>query len=89
MDPALERSLKRHRGRGSDAGRLGLHARADGGDLCAVRLLDGDALVCGATSGRPRSSDRTGFPIGDNLSGHAMRSGRFPALPGHREPQQD
>jgi diguanylate cyclase (GGDEF)-like protein/PAS domain S-box-containing protein len=41
-----------------------------------VRLLDGDALVCGATSGAPEIQRPYRLPIGDNLSGHAMRSGR-------------
>jgi diguanylate cyclase (GGDEF)-like protein/PAS domain S-box-containing protein len=47
-----------------------------GGTSAAVRLLDGDALVCGATSGAPEISRPHRLPIGDNLSGHAMRSGR-------------
>jgi diguanylate cyclase (GGDEF)-like protein/PAS domain S-box-containing protein len=47
-----------------------------GGTSAAVRLLDGDALVCGATSGAPEIQDPHRLPIGDNLSGHAMRSGR-------------
>lgn len=47
-----------------------------GGTSAAVRLLDGDALVCGATSGAPDIARPHRLPIGDNLSGHAMRSGR-------------
>jgi diguanylate cyclase (GGDEF)-like protein/PAS domain S-box-containing protein len=47
-----------------------------GGTSAAVRLLDGDALVCGATSGAPEIQRPYRLPIGDNLSGHAMRSGR-------------
>ena len=47
-----------------------------GGTSAAVRLLDGDALVCGATSGSPEIQRPHRLPIGDNLSGHAMRSGR-------------
>jgi diguanylate cyclase (GGDEF)-like protein/PAS domain S-box-containing protein len=46
------------------------------GTSAAVRLLDGDALVCGATSGAPEIARPHRLPIGDNLSGHAMRSGR-------------
>ncbi len=46
------------------------------GTSAAVRLLDGDALVCGATSGAPEIQQPHRLPIGDNLSGHAMRSGR-------------
>jgi diguanylate cyclase (GGDEF)-like protein/PAS domain S-box-containing protein len=46
------------------------------GSAAAVRLLDGDALVCGATSGAPEIARPHRLPIGDNLSGHAMRSGR-------------
>jgi len=46
------------------------------GTSAAVRLLDGDALVCGATSGAPEIQRPHRLPIGDNLSGHAMRSGR-------------
>jgi diguanylate cyclase (GGDEF)-like protein/PAS domain S-box-containing protein len=47
-----------------------------GGTSAAVRLLDGDALVCGATSGAPEIARPHRLPIADNLSGHAMRSGR-------------
>jgi diguanylate cyclase (GGDEF)-like protein/PAS domain S-box-containing protein len=47
-----------------------------GGTSAAVRLLEGDALVCGATSGAPEIARPHRLPIGDNLSGHAMRSGR-------------
>ncbi len=47
-----------------------------GGTSAAVRLLDGDALVCGATSGAPEIQRPHRLPVGDNLSGHAMRSGR-------------
>jgi diguanylate cyclase (GGDEF)-like protein/PAS domain S-box-containing protein len=46
------------------------------GTAAAVRLLDGDALVCGATSGAPEIHLPHRLPIGDNISGHAMRSGR-------------
>ncbi len=46
------------------------------GTSAAVRLLDGDALVCGATSGAPEIQRPHRLPVGDNLSGHAMRSGR-------------
>jgi diguanylate cyclase (GGDEF)-like protein/PAS domain S-box-containing protein len=46
------------------------------GTAAAVRLLDGDALVCGATSGAPEIARPHRLPLGDNLSGHAMRSGR-------------
>ena len=46
-----------------------------GGTSAAVRLLDGDSLVCGATSGAPEIARPHRLPIGDNLSGHAMRSG--------------
>jgi len=47
-----------------------------GGTSAAVRLLDGDALVCGATSGAPEIQNPHRLPIGNNLSGHAMHSGR-------------
>jgi diguanylate cyclase (GGDEF)-like protein/PAS domain S-box-containing protein len=47
-----------------------------GGTSAAVRLLDGDSLVCGATSGAPEIQRPHRLPVGDNLSGHAMRSGR-------------
>jgi diguanylate cyclase (GGDEF)-like protein/PAS domain S-box-containing protein len=47
-----------------------------GGTSAAVRLLDGDALVCGATSGAPEIQRPHRLPIADNLSGHALRSGR-------------
>src|SRR5919108_3289891 len=47
-----------------------------GGTSAAVRLLDGDALVCGATSGSPEIAKPHRLPLGNNLSGHAMRSGR-------------
>jgi diguanylate cyclase (GGDEF)-like protein/PAS domain S-box-containing protein len=47
-----------------------------GGTASAVRLLDGDALACGATSGAREIAFPPRLPIGDNLSGHAMRSGR-------------
>ena len=46
------------------------------GTSAAVRLLDGDALVCGATSGAPDIGQPHRLPIGNNLAGHAMRSGR-------------
>ena len=47
-----------------------------GGTSAAVRLLDGDALVCGAVSGAPEIQNPHRLPLGDNLSGHAMRSRR-------------
>ncbi|HET6866771.1 MAG TPA: EAL domain-containing protein [Solirubrobacteraceae bacterium] len=47
-----------------------------GGTSAAVRLLDGDALVCGAISGAPEIAKPHRLPLGNNLSGHAMRSGR-------------
>jgi diguanylate cyclase (GGDEF)-like protein/PAS domain S-box-containing protein len=47
-----------------------------GGTAAAVRLLDGDALVCGATSGSREIAKPHRLPLGNNLSGHAMRSGR-------------
>jgi diguanylate cyclase (GGDEF)-like protein/PAS domain S-box-containing protein len=47
-----------------------------GGTSAAVRLLDGDALVCGAISGAPEIAEPHRLPLGNNLSGHAMRSGR-------------
>jgi diguanylate cyclase (GGDEF)-like protein/PAS domain S-box-containing protein len=47
-----------------------------GGVAAAVRLLDGDALVCGATSGAPEIGQPHRLPIGHNLAGHAMRSRR-------------
>ena len=47
-----------------------------GGTSAAVRLLDGDALVCGAISGAPEIAQPHRLPLGNNLSGHAMRSGR-------------
>jgi diguanylate cyclase (GGDEF)-like protein/PAS domain S-box-containing protein len=46
-----------------------------GGTSAAVRLLDGDALVCGATSGAPEIAHPHRLPLGNNLSGHAMRDG--------------
>ena len=46
------------------------------GTAAAVRLLDGDALVCGATSGAPEAKTPHRLPLGNNLAGHAMRSGR-------------
>ena len=47
-----------------------------GGTSAAVRLLDGDALVCGATSGAPEIAKPYRLLLGNNLSGHAMRSRR-------------
>jgi diguanylate cyclase (GGDEF)-like protein/PAS domain S-box-containing protein len=47
-----------------------------GGTAAVVRLLDGDALVVGSASGTPEMAKPHRLPIGDNLSGHAMRSGR-------------
>jgi diguanylate cyclase (GGDEF)-like protein/PAS domain S-box-containing protein len=47
-----------------------------GGTSAAVRLLDGDALVCGAISGAPEIAQPHRLPLANNLSGHAMRSGR-------------
>ena len=46
------------------------------GTSAAVRLLDGDALVCGATSGAPEIQQPHRLPVSNNLAGHAMRSGR-------------
>src|SRR6185312_16183726 len=47
-----------------------------GGTAAAVRLLDGDALICGATSGAPEIGEPYRLPIANNLSGHAMRGRR-------------
>ena len=47
-----------------------------GGTAAVVRLLDGDALVVGSASGTPEMAKPLRLPIGDNLSGHAMRLGR-------------
>jgi diguanylate cyclase (GGDEF)-like protein/PAS domain S-box-containing protein len=47
-----------------------------GGTSAAVRLLDGDALVCGAVSGAPEIQNPHRLPLGNNLSGHAMHSRR-------------
>ncbi len=47
-----------------------------GGTSAAVRLLDGDALECGATSGAPEIAEPHRLALGNNLSGHAMRSRR-------------
>jgi diguanylate cyclase (GGDEF)-like protein/PAS domain S-box-containing protein len=47
-----------------------------GGTSAAVRLLDGDALVCGAVSGAPEIQNPHRLPLANNLSGHAMRSRR-------------
>ncbi|MBV9607909.1 MAG: EAL domain-containing protein, partial [Solirubrobacterales bacterium] len=47
-----------------------------GGTSAAVRVLDGDALVCGAISGAPEIAQPHRLPFANNLSGHAMRSGR-------------
>ena len=47
-----------------------------GGTSAAVRLLDGDALVCKATSGAPEVKLPERLPLGQNIAGHAMRSGR-------------
>jgi diguanylate cyclase (GGDEF)-like protein/PAS domain S-box-containing protein len=47
-----------------------------GGTSAAVRLLDGDALVCGAVSGAPEIQNPHRLPLGNNLSGHAMQSRR-------------
>ncbi|MFZ1997404.1 MAG: EAL domain-containing protein [Solirubrobacteraceae bacterium] len=46
------------------------------GTSAAVRLLDGDALVCGAVSGAPEIQNPHRLPLGNNLSGHAMRNRR-------------
>jgi diguanylate cyclase (GGDEF)-like protein/PAS domain S-box-containing protein len=46
------------------------------GTSAAVRLLDGDALICGATSGAPGQEQPHRLPMENNISGHAMRSGR-------------
>jgi diguanylate cyclase (GGDEF)-like protein/PAS domain S-box-containing protein len=47
-----------------------------GGSAAAVRMLEGDVLVIGATSGAPEIGLPERLPVGNNLSGHAMRSGR-------------
>jgi diguanylate cyclase (GGDEF)-like protein/PAS domain S-box-containing protein len=47
-----------------------------GGSAAAVRLLDGDALVTGATSGSPEIAVPERLPVGNNIAGHAMRAGR-------------
>lgn len=47
-----------------------------GGTSAAVRLLDGDALVCGAISGAPEIAKPHRLPYDNNLSGRAIRSGR-------------
>src|SRR3954453_3289188 len=47
-----------------------------GGAAAAVRLLDGDALVCGATSGGPEVGLPHRLPVAHNLAGHAMRGRR-------------
>ena len=47
-----------------------------GGTSAAVRLLDGDALICKATSGAPEIQLPNRLPVGDNLAGHAIRSSR-------------
>jgi GAF domain-containing protein len=47
-----------------------------GGTAAAVRLLDGDALVCGATSGAPELGLPHRLPVAHNLAGHAMRERR-------------
>jgi diguanylate cyclase (GGDEF)-like protein/PAS domain S-box-containing protein len=47
-----------------------------GGTAAAVRLLEGDDLVCGATSGAPEIGQPHRLPVGQNLAGHAMRSRR-------------
>jgi PAS domain S-box-containing protein len=46
------------------------------GTSAAVRLLDGEALVCGAISGAPEIAQPHRLPLGNNISGHAMRTGR-------------
>ena len=46
-----------------------------GGTSAAVRLLDGDALVCKATSGAPEIQQPERLPVGNNLAGHAMHGG--------------
>ena len=47
-----------------------------GGSAAAVRMLEGDHLVIGATSGSPGIGVPERLPVGDNLAGHAMRGGR-------------
>ena len=47
-----------------------------GGTAAAVRLLDGDAMVCGATSGAPEIGQPHRLPLTNNFAGHAMRSRR-------------
>jgi len=47
-----------------------------GGSAAAVRMLEGDDLVIGATSGAPDISLPVRLPVGDNLAGHAIRGGR-------------
>ncbi len=47
-----------------------------GGTSAAVRVLDGDVLVCGAISGAPEIAKPHRLPFANNLSGHAIRSGR-------------
>jgi diguanylate cyclase (GGDEF)-like protein/PAS domain S-box-containing protein len=47
-----------------------------GGSAAAVRLLDRDHLVIGATSGDAQIARPYRLPVADNLAGHAMRGGR-------------
>src|SRR5918996_3677912 len=47
-----------------------------GGTAAAVRLLDGDAMVGGATGGAPEMGQPHRLPLTNNLAGHAMRSRR-------------
>jgi diguanylate cyclase (GGDEF)-like protein/PAS domain S-box-containing protein len=47
-----------------------------GGTSAAVRLLDDDAMVCGATSGAPEIGQPHRLPLTNNFAGHAMRSRR-------------
>ena len=47
-----------------------------GGTAAAVRLLEGDAMVCGATSGAPEIGQPHRLPLTNNFAGHAMRSRR-------------
>jgi diguanylate cyclase (GGDEF)-like protein/PAS domain S-box-containing protein len=47
-----------------------------GGSAAAVRLLEGDDLVLGATSGDEEIARPYRLPVANNLAGHAMRGGR-------------
>jgi hypothetical protein len=60
-----------------------------GGTSAAVRLLDGDALVCGATSGAPEIQKphdlgpRFGEPLGRDESDAAVGTGHYDGLVVH------